>query len=396
MERHPEQCHESRSQDPGYNPGQPLARRSRHRLMSLFRHHDEHTLPDLNGKRILAIRFRSIGDALLMTPALHAIKHRFPEAELDVLVERSVSGILQGNPDVHEILIAVGKRDTDMSNLERRKLYMRTLGQIRTRHYSAVFDFHGGPRSGILTWLSGARFRVGHAEYEHGWAYTHLVDTRLPRDATHCVIRQIALVEGVGIRNAGTGLELAVLPAARAHIGREYPEIMQEDALVVTMHLWSGTPKKTWLPDYIARTADYFAETHGAVIVFIGGSSELDVALTAANRMQTRPILLLGGTISLPEIAAVLDRAAVHIGNDSGPTHMAAARGTPTVVLFGGSNFRVWHPWGNRYRILHRPQPCAPCRGKTPCEREFACIRTTTPEQVIAAAEELMNPRSLP
>jgi predicted lipopolysaccharide heptosyltransferase III len=348
-------------------------------------------LPDLNGRPVLAARYRSIGDALLMTPALHAIKERYPDCHLCVLVERPIGGLFAGNPDVDEVISVIGRRELAVRGRERRWHYIQRLREIRRRRFAAVFDFHGGPRSGIMSWLSAAPVRVGHAEYAHTWAYTHLVDLELPRDALHSVERQLALVEGVGIVPRSRQLVLGVPPRAREYLQQHYPRLMRDDGgPLVTIHLWSHTAKKTWQAEKIADVADALTARHQARIALVGGKAEEALAEAAAQIMRVEPELLLGGAVGLPEIAALLERASLHIGNDSGPTHMAGALGIPIVVLFGGSNPRVWHPWGTTYRLLHRPQPCAPCRGPTPCERGFACIRDITPQEVIAAAEELL------
>jgi len=160
---------------------------------------------------------------------------------------------------------------------------------------------------------------------------------------------------------------------------------------LITFHLWSRSPKKSWPPDLAAQVANSLAAMFNARIALLGGRAEARLAEQAAQLMDEPPLVFTGGGTGLTEIAAILEASTLIVGNDSGPTHMAAALKRPVVVLFGGSNPRVWHPWNTPHVLLNQRQPCAPCRGPDPCYREFACIRDITPRQVIAAAQSLLS-----
>lgn len=347
--------------------------------------------PDLNGARVLAIRLRSIGDALLMTPSLHAIKRQYPDSSLSVLVEPSAAGIFQGNPDIDAVIVVAGKRQCQGSSLSRRYRYLKSIIQIYNQRFTAVFDFHGGPRSGILTWLSNAAVRVGHRDYQNSWAYTHKVGTDTKRDSIHSVERQLSLVTGVGIPPAEKNLVLNVSQAARQFLTRRQPDLLQASTPIIAFHLWSHTQKKTWPASETAKVANSFIATHNARILLLGSPNEQSQIDSVAALLTRQPTIFCGDEFGLQELAAVLEKVKLYIGNDSGPTHMAAALRLPIVVLFGGSNPAVWHPWTDRYILLHQPQPCAPCRGPAPCKREFACIRGIQAEQVIAAGVKLLE-----
>lgn len=337
-------------------------------------------------ERVLVIRLRSIGDTVLATPSLAALRRQLPTAQIDILLEDWVAPLLEGF-DTIDSVIAVGR-----SGLER----MRTARQLRRTKYDVVFNLHGGTTSTLFTRATGARHRVGYANYQYANFYTDLLTSSADfwgRTPTHSAEQQLALLGFVGI-------EVEDRPPSRLPIAAEALRSIERrlansvlripHSEFVLLHPSTAFVTKQWPAENFARLAEHLAE-RGLAAVAVASKSEsgvLDELVTRSNVPVTT-----FDDLSLPEITALASRAKVFIGNDSGIAHMAAAVGTPTAVIFGSSNRDHWRPWGDApSEIVFEEFDCQPCPGYR-CEvfGEPRCILSIPPERVIAAAERLIE-----
>ncbi len=352
-------------------------------------------------KRVLVVRLRSIGDTVLATPSLIALKRLLPDAEIDILLEDWVAPLLEGHDAVDNIITA-GKSFTDK---------MRTARDIRERKYDVVFNLHGGSTSTLLTYATGAKHRIGYTGYRYSFLYTDLLSSSSDfwkKEFTHSAEQQLALLGFVGFPVGDRPRSrLAVIPSALASVMAKIPaktqrstETRAETRAVASVpfefaifHPTAAFETKQWETQNFARVAEYLA-SKGICSVAVAGKNEIEVLEKLKGESEV-PITAFND-LTLPEITALASKAKLFVGNDSGIAHIAAAVNTPTVVIFGSSNRAHWYPWTDApNEIVFRELVCQPCPGYE-C-KEFGdpkCIRTLKVEQVIAAIDSVLKQKN--
>jgi ADP-heptose:LPS heptosyltransferase len=309
-----------------------------------------------------------MGDCLLLTGPVRALKEEFPGFRVSVLVESRFAPCFDKNPDFHEILIADGKLETG--------------AQMLTRRFRAIVNLHGGPTSLAYACLAWGK-RIGFEHYRGAKLYHGRVPS--PSPSTHTVQGTMELFQWLGVRREKA-------PALRYEAHEAEADRMQNKLKgrpYVVIHPASVMATKRWDPRRFGEVARSLA-ARGFTIVVTAGPGEEWFSGEVAREVDGT-LILLG--LSIPELAELIRGARLYIGNDSGPMHLAAAVGTPTVAVWGSSDSRRWRPWGVEHRVVQNPFECNPCPGyrclvaPTPL-----CIESVTVEQVNAAVGELLGP----
>jgi ADP-heptose:LPS heptosyltransferase len=363
-------------------------------------------------RRVLVVRLRSIGDTVLATPSLIALKRFVPHARVDILLEDWVAPLLEGFEHVDEV-VPVGRGTKER---------LRTAWNLRRSGYDVVFNLHGGTTSTFFTRATGARHRVGYSEYQYSFLYNHRLSSSADFWGTpvnHSAEQQLALLGHVGVpvhdrpKSSLTVSRDALRSVEARFEGVKQPrELLEYEYADGTFHRTVGVPDeaanngdvlssfallhpaaafatKQWAPENFARIAEYLA-ARGIRRVAVAAKNEGGVlrSLTKASRV---PIITLDD-LTLPEITALASRAKLFVGNDSGIAHIAAAVGTPATVIFGSSNRNHWRPWTDApSAIVFEEFACQPCAGYECAEYgEPNCILSVRPEKVIAAIDRLL------
>ena len=332
-----------------------------------------------NVKRVLIVRLRSIGDTVLATPSLIALRRFLPHSQIDILLEDWVAPLLISHSAVDNV-IAVGK-----TSLKR----VRVARQIRQRKYDVVINLHGGTTATFFVGASGARHRVGYADFQYSFIYNHLLSSASDywqQDITHSAEQQLALLGFVGV---------PVEDRPKTHLDITDDAAKSIESKISTepfalIHPSTAFYTKQWPVENFARTMEFLAN-RGIRSIAISSKSESQV-LTELMSASTVPITTFDD-LSLPESTALAAKAEIFIGNDSGIAHIAAAVETPSVVIFGSSNRNHWRPWTDApNEIVFKEFKCQPCPGYE-C-KEFGepdCILSVKPEDVFAAIERVLR-----
>jgi len=329
--------------------------------------------------RVLIVRLRSIGDTVLATPSLIALRRFLPEARIDVLLEDWVTPLLD-DFDAVDNVISIGT-----GPLKR----LKTALHLRHNRYDVVVNLHGGATSTLLTRAAGAKHRVGYADYQYSFLYNHLLSSSSDfwkSEKTHSAEQQLALLGSVGVPvDDRPRSRLQVSESARSSLQQKY-RLKKPFALVHPSSLYHT---KQWSAENFARIVEYLS-TLGISSIAVASRSESSVLkmLSAAARTP----VTTADDLSLPEITALASEATVFIGNDSGIAHIAAAVDTPSVVVFGSSNRVHWRPWTNAANeIVFNPFECQPCPGyECKVYGEPRCILSVTSDQVVNAVERVL------
>ncbi|CAN5190200.1 lipopolysaccharide core heptosyltransferase RfaQ [soil metagenome] len=333
-------------------------------------------------KRVLIVKLRSIGDTVLATPSLIALKKFAPSVEVDILLEDWVAPLLAGFEYVDSV-IPVGK-----GQYER----IRTAWNLRRNRYDIAFNLHGGTTATFFTTASLARHRVGISNYQYSFLYNHLLSSSADfwgRDNTHSAEQQLALLGFCGVPvDDLPKTHLAVIPDATDRVEKLLGSKINDD--LALMHPASAFFTKQWPTENYARAAEFLADQG---LQTIAVASKTEIAVLKELVAQSRVPVTTFDDLTLPEITALAYRAKLFVGNDSGIAHIAAAVKTPVVVVFGSSNRSHWSPWTDSpSEMVFQEFRCQPCAGFTCAEfGEPRCILGVTPESVFAAISRTLE-----
>gem|GEM_PF-136668 len=337
-------------------------------------------------RRVLVVRLRSIGDTVLATPSLHALRRFLPRARIDLLLEDWVAPLLEGFPEVDRVVTV--ERKSTASRL-------RVARELRAVGYDVVYNLHGGSTAALLTRATGAPNRVGYADYAYASLHNHLAppsSVLWGRDKTHSAEQQLALLGWTGVPVTDRpATRLAVTPDASARVAHRLGAAGLEDSVAfVLIHPAAAFDTKTWAAANFARVVEHLA-ARGLASVLVAAPNEHETI--EAVRQNTRAPFASFTDLALPEVTALASRAALFVGNDSGVAHVASAVGVPSVVVFGSSNVAHWRPWSRAAsEVVREEMPCAPCPGYTCAEFDAPeCIRRVTVERVTAAIERVLE-----
>jgi heptosyltransferase-3 len=279
-----------------------------------------------------------------MTPCLTALKRWRPDIDVDVLLEPFCAPVLESHPDVDGV-VRIGRAVSERTRVAR---------ELRRRKYDLAIDLSGGTTSALLARATGARTRVGFAGYRAAWLSNCRVTSSYDvwgRTDVHTVEHQLALVAGIGVPVESAGpTSLGVDSRASERLGARldaagFPDF--RSGAYAVFHPEASEPDKRWPAERFARLAARLASTRGLGVVVIG----TDDALVRGAAGSTG-IPMTG--LPLAEALALLRHAALFVGNDSGPAHIAAAFARPSVVIFGPSNVHLWRPWSSGpWRVVH-------------------------------------------
>ena len=336
-------------------------------------------------QRVLVVRLRSIGDTVLATPSLFALRRFLPHAQIDLLLEDWVAPLVASLDEVDRVVTV--KRASQLSRL-------RVARELRAARYDVTYNLHGGSTAALLTRATGAPHRVGYADYRYSWLHNEQAPPSAElwrREQTHSAEQQLALLGWTGVPVGDRPrARLVVTKEADARVTEKLRDAgLDDQQSFAIFHPAAAFDSKTWHAANFARVAEHLA-VRGIRSVAVVGQHEAGIA--RAFEGETRVPVIAFDNLSLPEVTALAARATLFIGNDSGIAHIAAAVSCPAVVVFGSSNVAHWRPWTDApSEVVREEMPCAPCPGYTCAEfGEAQCIRRVTVARVIEAIERVL------
>jgi len=329
--------------------------------------------------KILVVNFLYIGDLLFATPFLRALHECYPEAQLDVLIDRPYRELMAYHPLLSDIIAVEKKQLNGLRQL------LPLIMDIRRRRYDMVINLHESEVPTIITICSGAPQRHGI-----GVRFFKRFFTSFSKERTdvHQVQAYLDVLRDMGQEPlANHGLELHVDEASQ----RAADSIWQQAGLldcprVIGINTGGSWPSKRWTVEGFAAFADLLQQ-EGYRPVFFGGTADIPMVEAICALMSTPPVLFTG-KLTLLELAALCGKCAAFVSGDSGPLHVAVSQQVPAVAIFGPSDPVRYAPFGP-HRLVRANEPCLACR-----QHECAhhrCMRNVSPEQVYAALLDLLK-----
>jgi lipopolysaccharide heptosyltransferase II len=350
--------------------------------------------------KILLVRLRQIGDVVFTTPAVRALRRRFPGSHIAYVVEPAAAPVVESNPHIDNVIVvpaATGARQL-ASDL--------AIGlQLRRARYDLAIDFHGGPRGSLLTWLSRAPIRIGYHVAGRSWMYSRRVARPRELRPRHSVENQWDLLSGLDIPppdRTNFPVEMPIDQASMTAVAERLSHAgVTAAASVIVVHVSAGNSFRQWPIESFAALVETLASSQADRRVFVtSGPSDREAAAgviadaRAALGRSGEERVLNCGEFSLSELRALLDRASLFIGGDSGPLHIAATSAVPIVALYGPTLPARSGPWRAPHHATEAVEvdglPCRPCDQRVCAPGDFRCLTRVGPQQVLDAAERTL------
>jgi heptosyltransferase-1 len=340
---------------------------------------------------ILLVRLSAIGDIVFASPLIAALRRAWPRARIVWLVQSEGRVLLDHHPDLDEVIVCPLQHWRRLWKARRFGALMKGVlalrATLRTHDFDLALDLQGLLKSGALTWLSGARKRIGLGSREGSqWLMTRA----LPRggDARRIGSEYLYLADTLG---------LPTEPFAMAiHYGESESAFVAE---IVARHGLAGgyavfcpfttRPQKHWFEDRWQRLAARIKSEFGLTPVLLGGPADREAAARIGDASDGLLVNLAGQT-SLLEAAALIDQAALLIAVDTGLGHMGIALDTPSLLLFGSTCPYLDTTRANA-RVLYHPLPCSPCKRRPTCGGTFDCMRRIEVDEIVSAARQVLR-----
>lgn len=348
---------------------------------------------------ILIVKLSAIGDVVHTLPALNAIRHCYPGAHIDWLVEEAAADLIIGHRALDQVFIAQRKTWlSDFKTADRGRLISeiaRFIQTLRSRRYDMVFDFQFSLKGALWIAMTRARRKIGFGPGLEHQEHSHLVlNERIPAVSmeVHALERGLQMLKAVGIEAPQVSYQLPITPE---HI-RQAERLLMAHGIssqrpFVAVNPMAKWETKLWEIDKFAKLVDIIQDKFKLPVVFTGGPEDRAYIDTIRKQMKTAAPNLAGRT-SLLSLAALLQQAQLMVTTDTGPMHIAAAVDTPTIAVFGPTAPWRTGPYGQQHQVIVAHTACAPCFKRTcPLPEIKKCMKDITVTQVVAALENKLQ-----
>ena len=341
-------------------------------------------------RNILIVRLSAIGDVVLTTPLIGALKRTWPEIRISWLVEESNASLLKYNPDLEEVILWPRQQWQKMWSDKKFRLLARSIWSfirdLRQRQFDLVLDVQGLLKSGIWAYLSGAHERIGLGSKEGSrFLMTRYVDRS--SESNRISSQYFLLAEEMGLDTSNFSMRLALDPEAVDYADGLISEIGSPYAVFAP---FTTRPQKHWFEERWTELSNRAFQELGLKVVLLGSKGDVQAASRIVG--DTVHTLDLSGKTSLQQAAAIIKRSSLLIGVDTGLTHMGYALDVPTIALFGATR-----PYldvkDNPGKVIYHPYECSQCHRSPTCDGDFTCMKAISTEEVFQTARNLLSMR---
>lgn len=318
-------------------------------------------------KKILIIRIDRVGDMIISTPAIRAVRNNYPDAEIHLLASIDNKDLIINNPNINKVLVY--KNDSIENN------------------YDMAIALNPGYIPNYLTFKSGAKIKLGYTGQGGNIFLTHSIKDDRAENVRHEIDFGLELVALAGCETDNKETEVSITEEAEIYANNFFLQHnLNTTDLIIAVHPGASQEYIRWSKEGFAKTADVLMAKYNAKVLILGSKSENQLLNDILSLMKAKPIII--NNLSLSQVVSVIKRCNIFLGNCSGPMHIAAALKIPVVVIMVSAVLDNYHYWGPRNEgdiILTKNLKCSYCH-PTDCTT-YACIRLVSAEEVISAAE---------
>lgn len=341
---------------------------------------------------ILIIQLGDIGDVVWATPTFRAVKETYPQANVSILVREGFGSLLEADPHIH--IIFEIKRDRG-SLLTKTKKQIEFIRNLRKAHFDLVFDLRSDDRGTFMAFFSGAPIRASIVYRDIPWRdrfFTHLVvppssDKRIYGAAE----QSLRIVREFGIDTDNTTPCLFIPDDIMESVHWLLKKERLTDLRWITLNPFSRWQYKEWGYEKWAQIVDWLWQKYRIATVIVGSPEERKRSIDIVKKCHQLVFNFTGKT-TLSKLAGLLSLSYLNVGVDSAAPHIAAAVGTPTITIYGPSDWRDWAPIGETHSVVTPDRDCAPCHQKG-CDGSGTskCIEELTVDSVKGAIQEFLD-----
>jgi len=338
-------------------------------------------------EKVLVRATNWVGDLVMSTPALAAIRKNFPEARISVLVRPPLHELLEGNPAVDEVIV-----------YDKKGAYSGPAGlariarELRKKKFDRAILLQNAFEAALIAFLAKIPVRMGYNTDGRGLLLNKGVKVAEETRKKHQVYYYLDMLTSHGFKadKAQTRLYVKKEELAAAWKLLEANGCVKGDMLVgINPGAQYGIAKR-WHPERFGSVADRLAREYGAKTLIFGGPGETAVAGAVEASMKTRAVNLAGKT-SMRELMSLIKLCRIFITNDTGPMHVAAALGVPTLAIFGSTDHIATGPFGPANKVVREPVNCSPCLKRECPLKHYQCMERVTAVKVYKAAKEMLD-----
>lgn len=311
----------------------------------------------------------------MCTPVIRALRQKYPQSHLAFLTEGESKSILENNPNLNEVII------WDKNKYQNWFYALKKIKEIREKKFDLVIDLLGTPRTALAAFLSGSKKRIGFAYRFRKTFYNLKV---VPdRQEKYGAFYKLDSLKALGIESKDGKLELVLNSKAKNFAQRFFAENNISDSdFKITISPAARRRFNFWFLDRYAKVADGLMEKYSAKVILVWGPGEREIVEKIASLMKFKPIIS-SETATLLELAGILEKSDLHLGNDNGTKHIATAVGVPTVTIYGPHSPVSWtYPDFSQHKFVNRSCPCSNNERKKHSCTKVTCLDSIAVEDV--------------
>jgi lipopolysaccharide heptosyltransferase I len=342
---------------------------------------------NINPKNILIIKPSSIGDIIHALPFLYSIRARYPKAKISWLINSGFEEMIINNPYLNDVILFERKRWGGFGGIISKLGELnRFIKGIKSRRFDTVIDLQGLLRSGVITYFSGAEYRIGFANARELSLIFYNYKIFPSINEMYAVDRYLLIAKELGADITQKDFTINIPVKEKEYVDSLIGK--DKKRLLIAINPSARWETKMWFLKRYAELIDTIADRLKAQTILIG-SREDEVRVNELSSMTKSKSLNLSGKTSLLQLAALLKKVALLVTNDSGPMHIAAAVGTPVVALFGPTRPKRTGPYGNGHVVMQKDISCIGCLKKR-CD-DLKCMEAITVDEVFGAVRKILQ-----
>ena len=346
-------------------------------------------------RKILIVRTDRIGDVVLTTPSLAALKKKWPQAHVAIMVRPATQEIVEGNPFLDEVIVYDPQKDHHGVGG-----FWRFITLLRKKRFDCAIIFHTKKRTNLICFFAGIPCRIGYRNDKFGFLLTDPLEDVRPKGDRHEAQYCLDVLKKLGVESSDLTLDLPVSEKSLRWAEDFFKtNRLEKEKPVIAIHPGASCISKRWPAQKFSELIGLITQRLNAQLVLIGGPETGDIARQILEKVDRNNIVNAVGETTLGQMAALLKRCQLLISNDSGPVHIACAVKTPVISIFGrnqaGLSPTRWRPLGPRDIVIHKEVGCEVCLAHN-CQIDFKCLEVVSPEEILEATLSLFSPKPAP